>query len=228
MGAIITVSGLKKYYGIKPNVVHALDGVDMEVEAGEFVAVIGMSGSGKSTLLHMIGGLDRPTDGKVVVAGQEVTAMQDEELSVFRRRSVGFVFQSYNLVPVLSVYENIVLPIELDGRAVDKSFVDKILTLLKLDDRRTAMPNQLSGGQQQRVAIARALATKPSVLLADEPTGNLDSKTGQAVLELLRWTSRKFNQTIIMITHDERIAKSADRVVSMEDGRLKDSAENEG
>lgn len=225
--AIITVVGLKKYYGIKPNIVRALDGIDIEVNKGEFVAIVGMSGSGKSTLLHMIGGLDKPTSGKVVVNGQEITSMTDEQLSVFRRRSVGFIFQNYNLIPILNVYENIVLPLELDGKEVDKSYIEKILNALKLNDKREIMPNQLSGGQQQRIAIIRALASKPSILLADEPTGNLDSKTSQEVLNLLKWTSKKLNQTIVMITHNEMIAELSDRVIHIEDGKIKGGGGNE-
>jgi len=222
--SILTTQKLTKYYGKEPNLVRALDGVDVEVRAGEFVAVVGMSGSGKSTLLHMLGGLDKPTDGNVIVDGHELSKMSDEQLTIFRRRNVGFVFQSYNLVPILSVYENIVLPIELDGNTVDKSFVDEIIDTLGLKDKRNAMPNQLSGGQQQRVAIARALATKPSILLADEPTGNLDSKTSQDVLGVLKMTSTKFRQTIMMITHNEHIAQLADRVIHIEDGKIKGEA----
>ncbi|WP_313134821.1 ABC transporter ATP-binding protein [Anaerocolumna sp.] len=225
--AIIAVSGLKKYYGVKPNIVRALDGVDIEVNTGEFIAVVGMSGSGKSTLLHMIGGLDKPTNGRVVVNGHELATMTDEQLTNFRRRNVGFVFQNYNLVPILNVYENIVLPIELDGREVDKPFIEKILNILKLNNKQDAMPNQLSGGQQQRVAIARALAAKPSILLADEPTGNLDSKTSQEVLAILKWTSVQFKQTIMMITHNDHIAQLADRVIRIEDGRIKGGGGNE-
>ena len=219
--AILMTHGLKKYYGKEPNIVRALDGVDIEIKAGEFVAVVGMSGSGKSTLLHMLGGLDKPTDGKVVVDGQELGKMTDEQLPIFRRRNVGFVFQNYNLVPIMSVYENIVLPIELDGGTIDKSFVDEIIKTLGLVEKRDAMPNQLSGGQQQRVAIARALATKPSIILADEPTGNLDSKTSQDVLGVLKMTSKKFRQTMMMITHNEHIAQLADRVIHIEDGKIK-------
>ena len=219
--AILMTHGLKKYYGKEPNIVRALDGVDIEIKAGEFVAVVGMSGSGKSTLLHMLGGLDRPTDGNVVVDGHELFKMTDEQLTIFRRRNVGFVFQNYNLVPILSVYENIVLPIELDGSTVDKPFIDEIIKTLGLEEKRNAMPNQLSGGQQQRVAIARALATKPSILLADEPTGNLDSKTSGDVLGVLKMTSTRFRQTIMMITHNEHIAQLADRVIHIEDGKIK-------
>jgi len=220
--AILMAQGLKKYYGEEPNRVNALDGVDIEIKAGEFVAVVGTSGSGKSTLLHMLGGLDRPTDGKIIVDGHELLVMTDEQLAIFRRRNVGFVFQSYNLVPILNVYENIVLPIELDGSVIDKPFVDEIIDTLGLSEKRDALPNMLSGGQQQRVAIARALATKPSILLADEPTGNLDSKTSQDVLGVLKMTSTQFHQTIMMITHNEHIAQLADRVIHIEDGKIKD------
>jgi len=222
--AILMTHGLKKYYGKEPNLVRALDGVDVEIEAGEFVAVVGMSGSGKSTLLHMLGGLDKPTNGKVIIDGHELAKMTDEQLTIFRRRNVGFVFQSYNLVPILSVYENIVLPIELDGNTVDKSFVDEIIDMLGLSEKKNNLPAMLSGGQQQRVAIARALATKPSVLLADEPTGNLDSKTSQDVLGVLKMTSIKFHQTMMMITHNEHIAQLADRVIHIEDGKIKGEA----
>lgn len=217
---ILSAQGLKKYYGEEPNIVRALDGVDLEVEAGEFVTVVGASGSGKSTLLHMLGGLDKPTEGKVTVDGHELDKMSDEELTIFRRRNVGFVFQSFNLVPILSVYENIVLPIELDGNRPDKAFIDEIIDLLGLKEKRNSLPNMLSGGQQQRVAIARALATKPTILLADEPTGNLDTKTSQDVLGVLKMTSAKFHQTIIMITHNEHIAQLSDRIVRIEDGKI--------
>jgi len=217
---ILMAQGLKKYYGEEPNIVRALDGVDLAVEAGEFVAVVGASGSGKSTLLHMLGGLDKPTEGKVVVDGHELGKMSDEELTIFRRRNVGFVFQSFNLVPILSVYENIVLPIELDGNKVDNAFIDEIIDMLGLSEKRNNFPNMLSGGQQQRVAIARALATKPSILLADEPTGNLDTKTSQDVLGVLKMTSTKFHQTIVMITHNEQIAQLSDRIIHIEDGKI--------
>ena len=217
---ILLTQGLKKHYGKEPNIIRALDGVDIAVEAGEFVAVVGMSGSGKSTLLHMLGGLDKPTDGKVVVDGHELAQMSDEQLTVFRRRNVGFVFQNYNLVPILSVYENIVLPIELDGSTVDKVFIDEIMDTLGLGGKRDNLPNMLSGGQQQRVAIARALATKPSILLADEPTGNLDTKTSQDVLGVLKMTSTKFHQTMMMITHNEQIAQLSDRIIHIEDGKI--------
>lgn len=217
---VLLTKGLKKHYGKEPNIVRALDGVDLTVEAGEFVAVVGMSGSGKSTLLHLLGGLDKPTEGKVLVDGQELAKMSDEQLTIFRRRNVGFVFQNYNLVPILNVYENIVLPIELDGSAIDGAFIDKIIDTLGLTGKRNNLPGMLSGGQQQRVAIARALATKPSILLADEPTGNLDTKTSQDVLGVLKMTSEKFHQTMIMITHNEQIAQLAHRVIHIEDGKI--------
>lgn len=218
--AVLKTEGLKKYYGKEPNTVKALDGVDLEIQEGEFVAVVGTSGSGKSTLLHMLGGLDTPTDGKVIVGGKDISKMTDEQLTIFRRRNVGFVFQNYNLVPILNVYENIVLPIELDGNAVDESYVESIIETLGLSDKQNNLPNNLSGGQQQRVAIARALATKPSIILADEPTGNLDSKTSQDVLGTLKMTSTRFHQTMMMITHNEQIAQLADRVIRIEDGRI--------
>ena len=218
--SILQTESLKKYYGTGDTEVRALDGVDLTVEQGEFVAIVGTSGSGKSTLLHMLGGLDRPTAGKVTVDGKDIFALKDEELTIFRRRKIGFVFQSYNLVPVLSVWENIVLPIQLDGRAVDEAFVREVVTTLGLEKKLQNLPSQLSGGQQQRVAIARALATKPAILLADEPTGNLDSKTSQDVLGLMKVTSQKFGQTMVMITHNEEIAQLADRIVRIEDGRI--------
>lgn len=217
---VLLAQGLKKYYGKEPNIVRALDGVDIAVESGEFVAVVGMSGSGKSTLLHLLGGLDKPTEGKVVVDGHDLAQMSDEQLTIFRRRNVGFVFQSYNLVPILTVYENIVLPIELDGNTVDKMFIEEIIDTLGLSEKRDNLPSMLSGGQQQRVAIARALATKPSILLTDEPTGNLDSKTSQDVLSILKMTSTKFHQTMMMITHNEQIAQLADRIIHIEDGKI--------
>ncbi len=217
---ILQTEGLKKYYGAGDTQVKALDGVDLAVERGEFVAIVGTSGSGKSTLLHMLGGLDRPTSGKVTVDGRDIFALKDEELTIFRRRKIGFVFQSYNLVPVLSVWENIVLPIQLDGRTVDEAFVREVVATLGLEKKLQNLPSQLSGGQQQRVAIARALATKPAILLADEPTGNLDSKTSQDVLGLMKVTSQKFGQTMVMITHNEEIAQLADRIVRIEDGRI--------
>ena len=210
----------KKIYGSGNNAVHALDGVDLSVKKGEFVAIVGTSGSGKSTLLHMLGGLDRPTSGTVMVDGQDIFSLKEEALTIFRRRKIGFVFQSYNLVPVLNVYENIILPIELDGGKVNKSFVKQIVQTLGLSDRLDALPNQLSGGQQQRAAIARALAAAPAIILADEPTGNLDSKTSQDVLSLLKVSSQKFAQTIVMITHNEEIAQLSDRIIRIEDGRI--------
>ena len=217
---ILETQGLTKIYGSGETAVHALRGMDLAVENGEFVAIVGTSGSGKSTLLHMLGGLDRPTAGKVLVDGQDIFALKDEALTIFRRRRVGFVFQSYNLVPMLSVYENIVLPIQLDGAKVDEDYVSEVIRTLGLSDRLHSLPNQLSGGQQQRVAIARALATKPAIVLADEPTGNLDSKTSQDVLGLMKVTSQRFGQTMVMITHNEEIAQLADRVVRVEDGRV--------
>lgn len=217
---VLAAFNLKKYYGKGSNMVKALDGVDLEVSKGEFVAIVGTSGSGKSTLLHILGGLDYSTEGKVIINNNDISAMREEELTVFRRRNIGFVFQSYNLVPILNVYENIILPIELDGNKVDEEYVNRIIDTLKLNDKVNNLPNNLSGGQQQRVAIARALSTKPSIILADEPTGNLDSKTSQEVLMLLKSTSEKFNQTIIMITHNEEIAQMADRVIRIEDGKI--------
>lgn len=217
---IVETRNLKKYYKLGDNIVKALDGVDFSVQEREFVAIIGKSGSGKSTLLHMIGGLDVPTSGEVLVAGRDLAKMSKEQLAVFRRRKVGFIFQSYNLVPDLNVYENIVLPIELDGRHIDRGFVDGILKFLKLEEKREAMPNTLSGGQQQRVAIARAIASKPSMILADEPTGNLDTASGHDVMGLLKAAAKKFQQTIILITHDNDIAQLADRIVHIEDGRI--------
>lgn len=217
---ILQTKDLKKYYGSGDTQVKALDGVDLTVEQGEFVAIVGTSGSGKSTLLHMLGGLDRPTSGTVTVDGKNIFALKDEALTIFRRRKIGFVFQSYNLVPVLSVWENIVLPVELDGRKVDRAYVEEVIATLGLEKKLQNLPNQLSGGQQQRVAIARALATKPAILLADEPTGNLDSKTSQDVLSLMKTTGQKFSQTMVMITHNEEIAQMADRIVRIEDGRI--------
>lgn len=215
---ILQTKALQKIYGNGDNAVHALAGVDLTVEKGEFVAIVGTSGSGKSTLLHMLGGLDYPTAGSVLVDGKDIFALKEEALTIFRRRKIGFVFQNYNLVPVLNVYENIVLPIELDGNTPDDEYIQSIVETLRLQDKLQSMPNQLSGGQQQRVAIARALATKPAIILADEPTGNLDSKTSQDVLGLLKVTSQKYQQTIVMITHNEEIAQLADRIVRIEDG----------
>ena len=218
--SILETKDLRKIYGSGDTEVRALDGVNLQIENGEFVAIVGTSGSGKSTLLHMLGGLDRPTSGSVIVDGKDIFSLKDEALTIFRRRKIGFVFQSYNLVPVLNVYENIVLPIELDGGKVNKEFVQKIVQTLGLDGRLDALPNQVSGGQQQRVAIARALAAAPAIILADEPTGNLDSKTSQDVLSLLKVTSQKFSQTIVMITHNEEIAQMADRIIRIEDGKI--------
>ena len=217
---ILQTKDLKKYYGAGDTQVRALDGVDLQVENGEFVAIVGTSGSGKSTLLHMLGGLDRPTAGSVVVDGRDLSTLKDEELTVFRRRKIGFVFQAYNLVPVLSVYENIVLPIQLDGGKLDAAYIDEVIGALGLKEKLQSLPSQLSGGQQQRVAIARALATKPAILLADEPTGNLDSRTSNDVLSLMKVTGQKFSQTMVMITHNEEIAQLADRIVRIEDGRI--------
>ena len=217
---ILRSENLKKYYDENTVPVKALDGVDITINQGEFVAIVGTSGSGKSTLLNMLGGLDRPTSGSVTVDGKKIFELTDEELTIFRRRKIGFVFQAFNLVPVLTVYENIVLPIQLDGNSVDEEFVDQVIASLGLKEKVENLPNQLSGGQQQRVAIARALATKPSIILADEPTGNLDSKTSQDVLGLLKMTSVKFKQTIVMITHNEEIAQMADRIIRIEDGKV--------
>jgi len=211
---------LRKIYGSGDTEVRALDGVNLSVDSGEFVAIVGTSGSGKSTLLHMLGGLDRPTSGSVIVDGKDIFSLKDEALTIFRRRKIGFVFQSYNLVPVLNARENIVLPIQLDGRQVDEDFLDKIVNTLGLEKKLGSLPSQLSGGQQQRVAIARALAAAPAIILADEPTGNLDSRTSQDVLSLLKVTSQKFTQTIVMITHNEEIAQTADRIIRIEDGRI--------
>lgn len=218
--SILSTSHLCKEYGSAPNIVRALDDVSISVDAGEFVCIIGTSGSGKSTLLNMLGGLDRPSAGSVVVDGQELGKMKDEALTVFRRRRIGFIFQNYNLVPVLNVYENIVMPIQLDGKQPDEAYIDEILALLGLSEKRYNMPNTLSGGQQQRVAIARALAAKPAIILADEPTGNLDSKTSDEVIALLGASSRRFGQTIVMITHNPEIAARADRTIRIEDGRI--------
>jgi putative ABC transport system ATP-binding protein len=217
---ILKTENLTKQYGIGENAVNALDGVSISVNNGEFVAVVGTSGSGKSTLLHMLGGLDRPTSGKVFVAGNDIFAMKDNELTIFRRRKIGFVFQSYNLVPILNVYENIVLPIGLDGGTVDKSHIDSVIEALGLSKKLDNLPNNLSGGQQQRVAIARALSTKPAIILADEPTGNLDSKTSGEVVLLLKLMSERFKQTVMMITHNEEIAQMADRILRIEDGKV--------
>lgn len=219
---ILKTENLKKYYGSGDSLVKALDGVDFSVEKGEFVAVVGTSGSGKSTLLNMMGGLDNPTSGSVKINGKEISGMSPDELTVFRRRQIGFVFQNYNLVPMLNVYENIILPIELDGSKPDKEFIDGVIKMLHLEDKLERFPNNLSGGQQQRAAIARAIAFKPAIILADEPTGNLDSKTSQEVLGLLKQTAENYDQTLVMITHNLEIAQLADRIVRIEDGRIKE------
>lgn len=219
---VLQTIDLKKYYQQGENVTKALDGVSLEIEAGEFVAVVGTSGSGKSTLLHMMGGLDNPTSGKVIVNGEDISKKNEEQLTVFRRRHIGFVFQSYNLVPVLNVYENIVLPVQLDGKKVDKKLMGEVVDALGLKDKLENLPNNLSGGQQQRVSIARALLTKPEIILADEPTGNLDSRTSEDVLSLLKVTSMKFHQTVVMITHNDAIAQLADRIIRIEDGKIKE------
>ena len=223
--SILEAKNLVKVYGQGENSVHALAGVNLEVNKGEFMAIVGTSGSGKSTLLHMLGGLDRPTSGDVIIDGIPVFGLKDDELTIFRRRKIGFIFQAYNLVPVLNVYENIVLPLELDGEKVDKEFVDEIIDTLMLTSKKEVLPNQLSGGQQQRVAIARALAFRPAIILADEPTGNLDSKTGQDVLSLLKVSAEKYGQTIVMITHNDEIAQMADRTIRIEDGRIVSESE---
>lgn len=220
---ILETKNLKKYYGTGGNQVKALNGVSLSVEEGEFVAIVGTSGSGKSTLLHMLGGLDYATEGTVKVAGKEIFKLNETELTIFRRRKIGFVFQNYNLVPILSIYENIVLPLELDGRKVDKAYVKEIVQMLGIEDKLNSLPGQLSGGQQQRAAIARALVSKPAIILADEPTGNLDSKTTQEVLGLLKLTGERFHQTIVMITHNEALAQLCDRVIHIEDGRIVDN-----
>lgn len=217
---ILEVKNLKKYYGEEPNIVRAINGINLKVEQGEFMTIVGTSGSGKSTLLHMIGGLDVPTSGEIYISGKMLRRMNDNEITIFRRRNIGFIFQNYNLLPSLSVYENIVLPVELDGGEVDHIFLDEIIEMLSLKDKIDSMPNKLSGGQQQRVAIARALIAKPAIVLADEPTGNLDSKTSADVLGLLKRTGEKFNQTIVMITHNNEIAQLADRIIRIEDGRI--------
>ena len=217
---VLQTVDLKKYYGEEPNITRALDGVNFSVDDGEFVAVVGTSGSGKSTLLHMMGGLDTPTSGSVFVRDKDLSKMNDEQLTIFRRRNIGFIFQNYNLVPILNVYENIVLPVELDGDTADQRFMDNVVNMLGLDDKLKNMPNHLSGGQQQRVAIARALITKPAIILADEPTGNRDSKTSADVLGLIKRTSTEFHQTVVMITHNNDIARLADRIVRIEDGKI--------
>ncbi len=218
--SILQTTDLKKYYGSGPNITKALDGVTLSIEKGEFAAIVGTSGSGKSTLLNMMGGLDTPTSGSIKVKGKELSRFRDEQLTVFRRRNIGFIFQNYNLIPVLNVYENIVLPVELDGDTVDKRFMDEVVEMLALEKKLDSMPNNLSGGQQQRVAIARALVSKPAIVLADEPTGNLDSRTSSDVLGLLKATGQKFHQTIVMITHNNEIARLADYIIRIEDGRI--------
>lgn len=218
--AVLQTKSLKKYYGDGENMVKALDDVDLSIDQGEFVAIVGTSGSGKSTLLHMLGGLDRPTSGMVEVEGMDIFKLNDDKLTIFRRRKIGFIFQNYNLLPILNVYENIVLPIELDGNTVDKEYLNSIISALGIQSKIKSYPNNLSGGQQQRVAIARALATRPAIILADEPTGNLDSKTSLDVLGLLKATGKRFNQTIVMITHNEEIAQMADSIIKIEDGRI--------
>ena len=218
--SILKAENLVKIYGQGENEVKALNNVSLEIEEGEFVSIVGSSGSGKSTLLNMLGGLDRLTNGDIYINNKKLGDMKDEELTIFRRRNIGFVFQNYNLVPILNVYENIVLPIELDGMKIDEEYIDSIINILGLNQKLTNMPNNLSGGQQQRVAIARAIATKPAIILADEPTGNLDSKTSMDVIGLLKMTSQKFNQTIVMITHNEEIAQLADRIIRIEDGKI--------
>lgn len=218
--SILKTKNLVKIYGQEPNIVKALDNVSIEINQGEFIAIVGTSGSGKSTLLNMLGGLDNPTSGETIISNKRISKLNDEELTIFRRRNIGFIFQNYNLVPILNVYENIVLPIELDGGKIDVDYVNSIINTLGLNEKLSNMPNNLSGGQQQRVAIARALATKPAIILADEPTGNLDSKTSMDVIGLLKVTSRHFNQTMVMITHNEEIAQLADRIIRIEDGKV--------
>ena len=221
--SILKTTDLKKYYGQEPVLVKALDGITIEIEQGSFTAIVGTSGSGKSTLLHMLGGLDTPTSGSVVVDGQELNGMNRNELTIFRRRKIGFIFQNYNLVPNLNIYDNIVLPVELDGREPDETYMMEVVRTLGLDDKLSRKPGKLSGGQQQRAAIARALAAKPAIILADEPTGNLDSRTSQEVIGLLQTTSKNFHQTIVMITHNDEIAQSADRTIRIEDGKIAES-----
>jgi putative ABC transport system ATP-binding protein len=218
---VLETVDLKKYYGREENLVRAVDSVNFSVNEGEFITIVGKSGSGKSTLLHLLGGLDRPTSGKVIIDGKEIFSMKDEALAIFRRRKIGFIFQSYNLMPILNVWENVTLPIGLDGKNIDEGYVNELLSLLNIEDKKNVLPGALSGGQQQRVAIARSLAAKPSIILADEPTGNLDSKTSQEVMALLKMSITKYHQTLIMITHDDKIAQTSDRIIRIEDGRLK-------
>lgn len=219
---VLETRKLKKYYGKEPNITKALDGVSLSIAQGEFAAIVGTSGSGKSTLLHMMSGLDVPTSGSVKIKGKKLSELNEEQLTIFRRQHIGFVFQNYNLIPILNVYENIVLPVKLDGGTVDKGFMREIVKTLALDGKLSNIPNNLSGGQQQRVAIARALVSKPAIILADEPTGNLDSRTSEDVLELLKMTSDQFKQTLVMITHNNEIAKLADRIIHIEDGKIKE------
>ena len=218
--SILVAEHLKKYYGEGETLVKALDDVSLRVERGEFLSIIGTSGSGKSTLLHMLGGLDNPTEGKVIIDDKDISGLKGDELCIFRRRKIGFIFQSFNLVPSITVYDNIILPLQLDGKKVDKEFVNKVVEVLGLSNKLDRIPSKLSGGQQQRVAIARALASKPAIILADEPTGNLDSKTSHDVLRLLKETGKKFDQTIVMITHSDEIAQMADRTIRIEDGHI--------
>ena len=218
--SILVAEHIKKYYGENETLVKALDEVSLSVERGEFVSIIGTSGSGKSTLLHMLGGLDNPTAGKIIIDDKDISELKGDELCIFRRRKIGFIFQSFNLVPSISVYDNVVLPIQLDGRKVDKEYIDNVIETLGISKKLKALPSKLSGGQQQRVAIARALASKPAIILADKPTGNLDTKTSQDVLGLLKTTGQKFNQTIVMITHNDEIAQMADRTIRIEDGHI--------
>ncbi|MBU3187370.1 ABC transporter ATP-binding protein [Clostridium estertheticum] len=224
---ILKTVNLKKYYGKEENLVRALDDVSISINEGEFVAIVGTSGSGKSTLLHLLGGLDTPMSGKVIIDGTDIYSMKDDKLAIFRRRKIGFVFQAFNLIPVLNVWENITFPIGLDNKAVDKDYIKELMETINIYDKKDNLPNALSGGQQQRVAIARALATKPSIILADEPTGNLDSKTGQEVINLLKVSAKKYNQTLIMITHDDKIAQMTDRIIRIEDGMIKGGFVNE-
>ena len=218
--SILVAEHIKKYYGEGETLVKALDDVSLSVERGEFLSIIGTSGSGKSTLLHMLGGLDNPTEGKIIIDDKDISELKGDELCIFRRRKIGFIFQSFNLVPSISVYDNVILPLQLDGKKIDKEFIDKVIETLGISKKLNVLPSKLSGGQQQRVAIARALASKPAIILADEPTGNLDTKTSQDVLGLLKTTGQKFNQTIVMITHNDEIAQMADRTIRIEDGHI--------